>query len=154
MTIPSDATGTYGIRFEAFDAAGNKYAWLSNGSPTIVTQPVYLGGRSFSTTSESIGRVKAGDTFTCDVGNWVNLKPNLSPTCLWTNQETGEQYQGPVFTVSQALVDSTRSKTLGLAIRIIDKNTNTVVSGYIQGPGGLETYIIGTFKVWNLDGPR
>jgi hypothetical protein len=153
ITIPSNATGVYGIRFEAFDAAGNKYSWFSNGSPTIVSAPVYTSGRSFSTTSLPTGRVKAGDTFTCEIGSWANLTANFEPTCLWTIQDTGVQVEGRVFTVTQALAESS-NKLLGLAIRVKNITNNTVAPGYIQVPGGLEFYNTSIFKSWSLDGPR
>ena len=154
MTIPQGATGTYGIRFEAFDAAGNKYSWLSNGSPNIVSNPVYLGGATYSTTSSPTGRVKAGDTFSCNVGNWVNLGTKYQIVCLWSNWTTGAQYEGQTFTVTQALVDATTSKTIGLIIRIKDTTIGAVAGGYVQEPGGLATYLNDTLKAWSLDGPR
>ena len=138
---------------DSFDTAGNKYAWLSNGSPTIVTAPVYTGGRSFSTSSLSTGRVKPGDTFTCNIGNWANLSSGLQPTCLWTILDTGAQVEGNTFTVTQALADSS-NKFLGLAIRVKNTSNNSVSTAYTQVPGGLETYNADTFKTWSLDGSR
>jgi len=154
FTLPIDATGVYGIRFEAFDAAGNKYSWTSSGALTIVTTPVYLGGASYSTTSSSDGRVKAGDTFSCNVGNWANLGSKYQIVCLWSNWTTGAQFEGPVFTVAQSLVDATSNKTLGLTLRIRDTSTGAVAGGYAQEPGGLATFIMDQLKAWSLDGPR
>lgn len=154
MTIPSNATGTYGIRFEAFDSAGNKYSWLSNGSPTIVSNPVYLGGASYSTTSSPTGRVKVGDTFSCNSGNWANLGSRYQIFCLWSNWTTGAQYEGPVFTVTQALAEATTNKTISVTLKIRDAVSGTIVGGYIQEPGGLGTFIMDQLKAWSLDGPR
>jgi hypothetical protein len=154
MTIPTDASGTYGIRFEAFDAAGNKYSWFSNGSPAIVTLPVYLGGVTFSTTSSPTGRVKAGDTFNCGIGNWANLGTQYQVVCLWSNWTTGAQLEGPVFTVDQSLVDAVSNKTISFSLRIKNISTGAVVGGYAQSPGGLESFLGGQVKAWSLDGPR
>ena len=154
MTIPSNASGVYGIRFEAFDSAGNKYSRFFDGSTTIVTTPVYLNGVSFSTTSSSTGRVKVGDTFSCGIGNWANLGSQYQVVCLLSNWTTGAHFEGPVFTVDQGLVDAVSNKTISFSLRIKNSSTGAVVGGYAQTTGGLESYLGGQVKAWSLDGPR
>jgi hypothetical protein len=155
MTLPSDGTGKYEIRFEAYDAAGNKYSWTSTGGAlTIVNTPVYLGGASYSTTSDPSGRVKVGDTFSCNSGSWAQLGTKYRVVCLWTNWTTGAQFEGPVFTVDQPLVDATSNKTISFTLRLRDAVSGAVVGGYTQEPGGLSPFIMDQLKAWSLDGPR
>jgi hypothetical protein len=138
MTIPTNATGTYGIRFEAFDAAGNKYSWLSSGSPIIVTTPVYSGGANV-TKSGDPEKLAVGDIFTCNIGNWGNNNnPNTPVSCEWVTN--GPRVRALTYTITSDML-TLSSYTVKVILRL---SGNSQVDGswivyYMQMPGGLET---------------
>jgi hypothetical protein len=136
MTIPADATGTYGIRFEAFDAAGNKYSWLSADATSIVTTPVYLGGASVTKTGDP-NKLALGDVFTCSIGNWANnTNPNTPVSCEWVT--SGPRVRALSYTVTSQM---TVLSKYGFNV-ILRLSANSQIDGawsvyYEQEPGGL-----------------
>jgi secreted trypsin-like serine protease len=137
MTIPSNASGVYEIRFEAFDAAGNKYSRQISGATTIVTTPVYLGGSNV-TKSGDPNKLSAGDIFTCNIGNWVNTNPNTPVTCEWVTP--GPRVRGTTFNVSTEIA-ALSSYSFMVILRL---SGNSQIDGYwitwfMQVPGGLES---------------
>jgi hypothetical protein len=137
LTMPSNATGVYGVRFEAFDAAGNKYSWLSSPTPTIVTAPVYLGGANV-TKSGDPDKLAVGDVFTCNIGNWANNNnPNTPVSCEWVTN--GPRVRGLTYTITSEML-ALSSYTVKVILRV---SGNSQVDGYWIGwyrqvPGGLE----------------
>jgi hypothetical protein len=138
MTIPANAVGTYGIRFEAYDAAGNKYSWFSPGSATIVSTPVYLGGAIVTKTGDP-DKLAVGDVFTCDLGTWANNSNlNTPPTCEWVTN--GPRVRGTSYTITSEMT-ALASYSFNVILRL---SGNAQLDGYWisyyrQVSGGLET---------------
>jgi hypothetical protein len=137
MTIPSNASGVYEMRFEAFDAAGNKYSRQFSGATTIVTTPVYLGGGSV-TKSGDPDKLSAGDVFTCNIGNWANTNPNTPATCEWVTP--GPRVRGTTYNITSEIA-ALSSYSFMVILRL---SGNSEINGYWitwyrQVPGGLET---------------
>jgi hypothetical protein len=150
MTIPADATGTYGIRFEAFDAAGNVYSWLSAGSPSIITTPVYLGGATVTKTGDP-NKLALGDVFTCSIGNWANnTNPNTPVSCEWVTTPYRVIATGQLAPKTRGQTHTVTSDMLTLltySVRVILRVSGDIqvndswVYWHIQLPGGLERRI-------------
>lgn len=138
FTMPSDASGSYGIRFEAFDAAGNKYSFLSTPTPEITNFPVYLGGASV-TKSGDPNVLASGDVFTCNIGNWANnSNPNTPVTCEWVT--SGPRVRALSYTVTSEMAAAT-TYAVNAILRV---SANSQIDGawttyFKQEPGGLET---------------
>ena len=138
FTMPSDASGSYGIRFEAFDAAGNKYSFLSTPTPEITNLPVYLGGASV-TKSGDPNVLASGDVLTCNIGNWANnSNPNTPVTCEWVT--SGPRVRALSYTVTSEMAAAS-SYAFNVILRV---SGNSQIDGYwisyfMQTTGGLET---------------
>ena len=136
FTMPSDASGSYGIRFEAFDAAGNKYAFLSTPTPEITNFPVYLGGASV-TKSGDPNVLAEGDVFTCNIGNWANTSNANTPVaCGWV----GMGVRGRTYTVtSEVAAASVMAINIILRVSANSQIDGAWINYFMQMPGGLET---------------
>jgi hypothetical protein len=143
MTIPSNASGVYEMRFEAFDASGNKYSRQFSGATTIITTPVYLGGGSV-TKSGDPNKLVAGDIFTCNIGNWVNTNPNTPATCEWVTP--GPRVRGTTYNITSEIAAlNTYWFTVILRLSGNRELDGYWINWYKQGPGGLESNSDTTF---------
>jgi secreted trypsin-like serine protease len=137
FNMPSNASGSYGIRFEAFDAAGNKYSFSSSPTPVMTDLPVYLGGASVIKSGDP-NKLASGDVFTCNIGNWGNnSNVNTPVTCEWVTG--GPRVRGLTYTITNEMAALT-SYWFNVILRV---SGNSQVDGYwinyfMQMPGGLE----------------
>jgi hypothetical protein len=137
FNMPSDASGSYGIRFEAFDAAGNKYAFSSSPTPVMTNLPVYLGGASVAKTGDP-NKIAVGDVFTCTLGQWANTSnPNNPVTCEWVTG--GIRGRSLTYTIT---ADMVAMPIFGITT-ILRVSGNSQIDGYWinywqQVTGGLE----------------
>ena len=101
INLPIDATvDGYSIRFEAFDAAGNKGSGTIAHS-TITNHPVYSAGATV--TKSGADTISVGDIFTCNTGTWLYTNSNFYPiTCEWVT--TSGTYRGTSLTVTSAML--------------------------------------------------
>jgi hypothetical protein len=103
VTFPANASGSYGMRFEALDAAGNKYSREFANTNSIIDKPVYSGAGHAVTKSGSTETVSAGDIFTCNVGDWLYKLDSRYPiTCEWVT--TSGNYRGTTLTITSAML--------------------------------------------------
>jgi len=137
FNMPLDASGSYGIRFEAFDAAGNKYSFSSSPTPVMTNLPVYLGGASV-TKSGDPNVLASGDVFTCNIGNWGNNSNINTPvTCEWVTN--GPRVRALTYTITSEMA-ALSSYSFNVILRV---SGNSQIDGYwisyfMQMPGGLE----------------
>jgi hypothetical protein len=138
FNMPTDASGSYGIRFEAFDAAGNKYSFLSTPTPVMTSLPVYLGGASVNKSGDP-NVLASGDVFTCNIGNWGNnSNVNTPVTCEWVT--SGPRVRALSYTITSEMA-ALSSYSINVILRV---SGNSQIDGswinyFMQMPGGLET---------------
>ena len=140
IALPSDAIPTspsaFTLRFEAFDAAGNKGSANLSVS-TITDRPTYISGANVTKTGDP-NKLAVGDVFTCNIGNWLFKNESKFPiTCEWVT--SGPRVRALTYTITNEMMAMS-----SYAIRaILRVSGNTQIDGYwinwyVQVPNGYE----------------
>jgi hypothetical protein len=127
------------MRFEALDAAGNRYSRDFADTTTVTNRPVYSGSGAAVTKTNSSSVVAAGDVFTCGIGNWMYLNDSLFPvTCEWAT--TSGIYRGTSLTItSEMLTISSYTMRVGLRVNNGSPVTGAWTTWWVSSNGAYES---------------